>query len=92
VTRLLGILLLLFILRLALKSFSAQLRAAVGAPPRAQVPPPRAAATAVVTETLVACAACGAYLPASRALKRAGGGGGEVFCSEECRKKGLTAD
>ncbi len=82
-TRLLGILLLLFILRLAVKSFSNQLRAAVGAPPRAQVPPPRAAAT----ETLVACAACGAYLPASRALKRAGGGG-EVFCSEECRKRG----
>jgi hypothetical protein len=87
VTRFLGILLLLFILRLAVKSFSAQLRAAVGAPPRAQVPPPRAAAAAV-TETLVACAACGTYLPASRALKRAGGGGGEVFCSEECRKKG----
>ena len=88
-TRILGILLLLFILRLAVKSFSAQLRAAVfGAPPRAQVPPPRAAATAVVTETLVACATCGAYLPASRALKRAGGGGGEVFCSEECRNRG----
>ena len=84
-TRLLGILLLLFILRLAVKSFSAQLRAAVGAPPRAQVPPPP---RAVVAETLVACAACGAYLPASRALKRAGGGGGEVFCSEECRKTG----
>jgi hypothetical protein len=85
VTRILGILLLLFILRLAVKSFSAQLRAAVfGAPPRAQVPPPRAA----VAETLVACAACGAYLPASRALTRAGGGGGELFCSEECRNKG----
>jgi hypothetical protein len=85
VTRILGILLLLFILRLAVKSFSAQLRAAVfGAPPRAQVPPPPRAA---VAETLVACAACGAYLPASRALQRAGGGG-DVFCSEECRNKG----
>ena len=81
-TRLLGILLLLFVLRLAVKSFSAQLRAAVFGAPRAQVPPPRAAA-----ETLVACAACGAYLPASRALQRAGGGG-EVYCSEECRNKG----
>jgi hypothetical protein len=81
-TRLLGILLLLVILRLALKSFSTQLRTAVfGAPPRSPAPP------RAVAETLVRCAACGAYLPASRTLKAAGGGS-EIYCSEECRRRG----
>jgi len=83
-TRFLLIVLLLVILRLAFKNFTAQLRSSVlGDPPRT-VPPkaPRA-----VTETLVPCAACGAFVPATRTLKGAGGGG-EVFCSEECRTRG----
>jgi formylmethanofuran dehydrogenase subunit E len=80
-TRILGIILLLVILRLAVKSFSTQLRAAVFGPPSVpKTPPPRAA----VAETLVQCAACGTYVAASRALKA--GRGDEVFCSEECRR------
>jgi hypothetical protein len=86
-TRFLLIVLLLVILRLAFKNFTAQLRSAVlGDPPRQTAPPktPRA-----VTETLVPCAACGAFVPAARTLKGAGGGG-EVFCSEECRTRGAA--
>ncbi len=85
-TRILGILLLLVILRLAVKSFSAQFRISVlGAPPQRR--PVAAAPKQGITETLVPCAACGIYVPATRALK-APGGGGEVFCSEECRTRG----
>jgi hypothetical protein len=82
-TRILGILLLLVILRLAVKSFSNQLKTAVfGSAPAPKSPPrPRAA----VAETLVRCAACGTYIVPSRALK---GKGDEVFCSEGCRKPG----
>ncbi len=80
-TRILGILLLLVILRMAVKSFTTQLRAAVFGPPAApKVPPPRAA----VAETLVQCATCGTYVAAGRALKA--GRGNAVFCSEECRR------
>ena len=80
-TRILGILLLLVILRMAVKSFTTQLRTAVFGPPAApKAPPPRAA----VTETLVQCAACGTYVAASRALQA--GRGDAVFCSEECRR------
>jgi len=86
-TRFLLIVLLLVILRLAFKNFTAQLRSAVlGDPPRQTAPPrpPQA-----VTETLVPCAACGTFVPAGRTLKGAGGGG-EVFCSEECRTPGAA--
>jgi hypothetical protein len=87
-TRFLLIVLLLVILRLAFKNFTAQLRSAVlGDPPR-QVPPPRAP-RAAVTETLVPCAACGTFVPANRSLE-APGGGGEAFCSEECRTRGAA--
>ena len=81
-TRIIGIILLLVVLRMAVKSFSAQLRTAVFGPPaapKAPPPPPRAA----VAETLVQCAACGTYVADRRALK---GRGDEVFCSEECRR------
>jgi hypothetical protein len=83
-TRILGILLLLVILRLAVKSFSNQLKAAVFGPTPAPKPPPRP--RAAVAETLVRCAACGTYIVPSRALK---GRGDEVFCSEGCRKQGV---
>ncbi|HEY2291633.1 MAG TPA: hypothetical protein VGM86_13115 [Thermoanaerobaculia bacterium] len=80
-TRILGILLLLVILRMAWKSFTIQLRTAVFGPPTVpKASPPRA----VVAETLVQCAACGTYVAASRAFK--GGRGEAVFCSEECRR------
>jgi hypothetical protein len=81
-TRILGIILLLVVLRLAVKSFGNQLKAAVfGSAPAPKAPPrPRA----VVAETLVRCAACGTYIVPSRALK---GRGEEVFCSEGCRKQ-----
>ncbi|HEY3568830.1 MAG TPA: PP0621 family protein [Thermoanaerobaculia bacterium] len=81
-TRILGIILLLVVLRMAWKSFTIQLRTAVFGPPTLPKapPPPRAA----VAETLVQCATCGTYVAARRALP--GGGGNEVFCSEECRR------
>jgi hypothetical protein len=82
-TRILGIILLLVILRLAVKSFSAQFKAAVFGPTPAPKSPPRP--RAAVAETLVRCAACGIYIVPSRALK---GRGDEVFCSEGCRKQG----
>jgi len=78
-TRILGILLLLVILRMAWKSFTLQLRAAVFGP--SKMPPPSRPA---IAETLVQCAVCGTYVAARRALQ--GGRGGEVFCSEECRR------
>ncbi|HEY0556840.1 MAG TPA: hypothetical protein VGG20_21465 [Thermoanaerobaculia bacterium] len=83
-TRILGIILLLVILRLAVKSFSAQLKAVVFGPatPAPKTPPPP---RAVVAETLVQCAACGTYIVPNRALK---GRGEAVFCSEACRRKG----
>jgi hypothetical protein len=80
-TKIIGIILLLVILRMAVKNFSAQLKAAVFGPPNLpKAPPPRA----VPTETLVPCAACGTYIVASRGFKK----GDEVFCSEECRRRG----
>jgi hypothetical protein len=36
------------------------------------------------SESLVRCAACGTYVPVSRALPAPGGGG--AVCSEACRK------
>jgi hypothetical protein len=80
--RILGILLLLVVLRLAVKSFTTQFKTALFGPPVTPKapPPPRAAAV----ETLVPCAACGTYIIASRALEK----GGEAFCSEECRRRG----
>ncbi|MFL6262828.1 MAG: PP0621 family protein [Thermoanaerobaculia bacterium] len=81
-TRILGIILLLVVLRMAFKSFTTQLRAAVFGPPAVPKapPPPRA----VAAETLVQCAACGIYVASTRALKA--GRGDAVFCSEECRR------
>lgn len=80
-TRVIGIILLLIVLRMVVKSFTTQLRAAVFGPPTVpKAPPPRAA----VAEILVPCAACGTYVPASRALKASRGDA--VFCSEECRR------
>jgi hypothetical protein len=81
-TRILGIILLLVVLRMAFKSFSSQLKAAVFGPPSTASkapPPPRA----VVSQTLVQCTACGTYIVPNRALK--GSRGDDLFCSEACR-------
>ncbi|MFL6193100.1 MAG: hypothetical protein ACJ75H_02925 [Thermoanaerobaculia bacterium] len=73
-TRFLLVGLLLVILRLAVKNFTAQLKGAVFGPPTMPPPPtpPRA-----VTKTLVPCARCGTYVPAERV-------DGEGVC-EACR-------
>lgn len=81
-TRFIAIVLLLIILRLAVKSFSGQLKAAVFGPPQPPRPPQ------VAAQTLVQCSSCGVYVDSSRALKGAGGEEGAVFCSEECRRRG----
>jgi hypothetical protein len=79
-TRIIGIILLLVVLRMAVKSFTTQLRTAVFGPPAVpKAPPPRA----VVAETLIQCATCGTYVAANRALQ---GRGEAVYCSEECRR------
>jgi hypothetical protein len=86
-TRFLAIALLLVILWLAVDNFAQRFKALRDGNTgrRRSVPRPRPAATQSV-DTLVPCAACGTYVPNSRALKSAGGGG-EVFCSEECRQR-----
>ena len=86
-TRFFAIALLLVILWLAVDNFARRFKEMLKAPPepRRNVPRPRPAAEKAV-EILVPCAACGTYVPGSRALK-AVGGGTEVFCSEECRGK-----
>lgn len=76
-TRFIAIVLLVVILRLAVKSFSGQLKIAVFGPPQSPRPPQ------VAAQTLVQCAACGVYVDSSRALQQ---GEGAVFCSEECRR------
>jgi hypothetical protein len=83
-TRLILIGLLLVILRLAVKNFSGQLKAALSAGS------PSRSAPRQVAETLVPCARCGTYVAASRALKGSGEGEAEVFCSEECRRSGAA--
>jgi hypothetical protein len=85
-TRLLAIALLLLILWLAVDNFAQRFKSMLGSGvPRKSIHPRRPAATQAV-ETLVPCAACGAYVPSSRVLKGAGGED-EVFCSEECRQR-----
>jgi len=81
--RFLVLLLLLYILWLAVQNFMQRLRAATGSGAlRPQAPAARSAAASPSPEILLACAACGTFVPASRALP---GGGTAVFCSEECR-------
>ena len=74
--RILLIALLLVVLRLAVKNFSAQLKGALFGPP-AVSPPPAARA---MTQTLVQCARCGTFVPADRVVKV----NGEEVCSKEC--------
>jgi hypothetical protein len=76
-TRLLGIALLLYILWLAVGNFMQKLRAVTSSGALRPEPQARPA----VMETLLPCAVCGTYVPASRALKA----GEEVFCTEGCR-------
>lgn len=72
--------LLLFILRLAVKNFTGQLKSALSGGDS----PSRPAAPRPAAESLVPCARCGTYVASSRAL--AGATEGERFCSEACRQ------
>lgn len=85
--RLLVLGLLLYILWMAVGNFMQKLRSAVstGALRPAQPPAVRSAKPTASPEILLPCAACGTFVPASRALA---GKGAEVFCSEECRSNG----
>jgi hypothetical protein len=83
--RFLVLALLLYVLWLAVESFMQKLRAASSSGAfRPQAPAARSGA-APSPEILLACAACGTYVPVSRAVP---GQGTEVFCSEECRAQG----
>jgi len=82
-TRFFAVILLLIVLRLALKNLTGQFKISVlGHQPGRPGPQP----PTVASETLVQCARCGTYVAASRALKAPGAGNAEVFCSEECRR------
>jgi len=70
--------LLLYILWMAVGNFMQRLKAAVSSG-ALQPPTPRAA-----PEVLLPCAACGTFVPASRALA---GKGTAVYCSEACRSQ-----
>jgi hypothetical protein len=85
-TRLIALALLLLILWLAVGNFMQRLRAVISEGDSPRRPLDRDQRPAAV-ETLVPCAACGTYVPASRSLAAPGGGGG-AFCSEECRERG----
>jgi len=81
--RFLVLALLLYILWMAVGSFMQKLKAAVSTgalrPPE---PPAVPGAAPPSPEILLPCAACGTFVPASRAVA---GKGAEVYCSEECR-------
>ena len=84
--RLLVLALLLYILWMAVGNFMQKLRSAVSSGALRQPPPTRtvrSAASPPTPEVLLPCAACGTFVPASRAVA---GKGAEVFCSEACRK------
>ncbi|HSF42954.1 MAG TPA: PP0621 family protein [Thermoanaerobaculia bacterium] len=83
-TRFLVIALLLVLLGVSVNNFVQRLRASLGGGTRRPFPP-GSRPPAVRTEEMVRCTACGIHVPSSRALKSAGGGG-DVFCSEDCRR------
>ena len=76
-TRFILIALLLVILRLAVKSFTAQIKGALFGPPAMPAAPP---APRTITQTLVPCARCGTFVPAERVVRV----NGEEVC-EVCR-------
>ena len=84
-TRFLVIALLLVILGISVNNFVQRLRASLGSGDTRRSVPPASRPPAVRTEEMVRCTACGVHVPSSRALKSAGGGG-DVFCSEDCRR------
>ena len=71
-----------------LESVLGQVRGAVGpgpGDPRLRSPRPASGpAGPQVVETLVPCADCGVHVPRSRTLT---GPGGQLFCSEACRRR-----
>jgi len=85
--RLLVLALLLYILWMAVGNFMQKLKSAVSTGALRPPQPPAAVPSAGAPpspEVLLPCAACGTFVPVSRAVA---GKGSEVFCSEECRMK-----
>jgi hypothetical protein len=80
--RLLGLVLLAYLVWLCLEACARFLRAPEK---RRPVGPARSGPT---VEKLVRCAACGVYFPASRALA---GEEGTPCCSDECRRRAAPA-
>jgi hypothetical protein len=84
--RLLVLALLLYILWMAVGNFMQKLKSAVSTgalrPPQPPAVRSAAAAPPPSPEILLPCAACGTFVPASRAWA---GKGAEVYCSEKCR-------
>lgn len=78
--------LLLYILWMAVGNFMQRLKAAVssGALQPPQTRAVRSAPAPTPPEILLPCAACGTFVPASRALA---GKGTEVYCSEACQSQ-----
>ncbi|HKV12810.1 MAG TPA: PP0621 family protein [Thermoanaerobaculia bacterium] len=83
-TRFIVIVLLLVILWLSVQNFVQRLRASLGGGETRRSVPLSSRSRVERIEEMVRCTVCGTHVPSSRALKSAGGGG-EVFCSEECR-------
>ncbi len=82
--RLLVLALLLYILWMAVGNFMQKLKSAVSSGALRQPPQTRTVRSAPppTPEVLLPCAACGTFVPASRAVA---GKGAEVYCSEACR-------
>ncbi|HSS76255.1 MAG TPA: hypothetical protein VLV54_05870 [Thermoanaerobaculia bacterium] len=82
--RFLVLALLLYILWMAVGNFMQKLRAAVSTGALRSLEPPavRSGDAPPAPEILLPCAACGTFVPASRAVP---GKGVKVYCSEECR-------
>jgi hypothetical protein len=76
--RLVELILFGFLLWLAYEGLKARIRAFFSPGPPARRPPSQGPSG----ESLVRCAECGTHFPQSRGVAA----GGEVFCSERCRK------
>lgn len=80
--------LLIVALWLAVDNFASRIKGALsaGSPNRPGLRPEKPAPQ---SELLLPCATCGAYVPAGRALKPAGASDeAQVYCSEECQRRG----
>jgi len=89
-TRLLVLVLIAYLVWQGVERLLDRWRALQSGPPRASRPtavPPSRASSADTAETLVRCAGCGVHVPRSRTLTS----GGELYCSEECRRRAVQS-